>query len=77
MRGVSGPISRERAALMEQPALPLLLMHCAEQLHVHVLPDSCGIDIDSTTETGAPAKHSSFRSFEKEERMPVGPYSLK
>ena len=46
MRGVSGPISRKPAALMEQ-GLPLLL-HCAEQLHVHVPPDSCAIEIEST-----------------------------
>jgi hypothetical protein len=46
MRGVSGPISRKPAARMEQ-GLPLLL-HCAEQLHVHVPPDSCAIEIEST-----------------------------
>jgi hypothetical protein len=25
-----------------------LVLHCAEQLHVHVLPDSCAIEIEST-----------------------------
>ncbi len=46
MSGVSGPTSRKPAAWTEQ-GLPLLL-HCAEQLHVHVLPDSRGIEIEST-----------------------------
>jgi hypothetical protein len=46
MRGVSGPSSRNPAAWMEH-GLPLLL-HCAEQLHVHVPPHSWGIEIEST-----------------------------
>jgi hypothetical protein len=64
MSGVSGPISRKPAARREQ-GLPLLL-HCAEQLHVHVPPGSCAIEIESTpsavgTLVGAavgPAKHT-------------------
>ena len=54
---------------MEQELSVELLLQFAEQLHVHVLPDSCGIDIDSTTEAGEPAEHSSF---ELGERMPLG-----
>ena len=46
MSGVSGPSRRKPAASMEH-RLPVLLQ-CAEQLHVHVPPDACAIEIDST-----------------------------
>ncbi len=47
MSGVSGPTRRKPAAWMEH-GLPVLLQ-CAEQLHVHVPPDDCAIEIDSTS----------------------------
>ena len=46
MSGVSGPTRRKPAAWMEH-RLPVLLQ-CAEQLHVHVPPDACAIEIEST-----------------------------
>jgi hypothetical protein len=44
MSGVSGPSSPKSAARMEQVVSPQL----AAQLHVHVPPDACGIEIEST-----------------------------
>ncbi len=46
MSGVSGPSRRKPAAWMEQ-RLPVLLQS-AEQLHDHVPPDACAIEIEST-----------------------------
>ena len=46
MSGVSGPSKRKPAAWMEHGLL--VLLQCAEQLHVHVPPDACAIEIDST-----------------------------
>ncbi len=47
MRGV-GPSSRKPATLTEQGMSLPQRLHCAEQLHVHVPPDSWGIEIEST-----------------------------
>jgi hypothetical protein len=46
MSGVSGPSKRKPAAWMEHGLL--VLLQCAEQLHVHVPPESCAIQIEST-----------------------------
>ena len=46
MSGVSGPSKRKPAAWMEHGLL--VLLQCAEQLHVHVPPEACAIEIDST-----------------------------